>query len=62
MPLQLFFWVIYIVAILFGVWSNYEATPAGQPVTWYRRAGAYLVLWLLVGVLGWQVFGAALHR
>lgn len=58
MPLSLFFWVIYIIAILFGVWSNYEAN---QPL-WYRRAGAYLVLWLLVGVLGWEVFGAAIRR
>lgn len=53
MPLGILFWVIYVIAILFGVWSNYEA---GQPL-WFRRAGAYLVLWLLVGILGWHVFG-----
>ena len=27
-------------------------------VMWTRRAGAYGVLWLLVGFLGWAVFGA----
>ncbi len=58
MPLGLFFWVIYIIAVLFGFWANYEAA---QPL-WYRRAGAYLILWLLVGVIGWQVFGAAIHK
>ena len=52
MPLGILFWVVYVVAIIFGVWSNY--TP-GQP--WFRAAGAYLVLWLLVGILGWSVFG-----
>lgn len=34
MPLGILFWVIYVVAIVFGVWSNYEA---GQP--WFKRAG-----------------------
>ena len=58
MPLSIFFWTIYVIAILFGVWSNYDAA---QPM-WYRRAGAYMVLWLLVGVLGWQVFGAVVRR
>jgi len=53
MPLSILFWVIYTVAIIFGVWSNYA--PA-EPL-WYRKAGAYLVLWLLVGILGWSVFG-----
>jgi membrane protein YdbS with pleckstrin-like domain len=53
MPLGILFWVIYVIAILFGVWSNYEV---GQPL-WFRRAGAYFVLWVLVGILGWHVFG-----
>jgi len=58
MPLGLFFWVLYVVAIVLGFWSNYEA---GQPL-WYRRAGAYLMLWILVGILGWATFGAVVHR
>jgi hypothetical protein len=53
MPLSILFWVIYVIAILFGFWSNYNAA---EPL-WYRKAGAYLVLWLLVGMLGWSVFG-----
>ena len=53
MPLGILFWTIYVIAILFGVWSNYEA---GQPL-WVKRAGAYGVLWLLVGFLGWTVYG-----
>jgi len=53
MPLSILFWVVYVISVLFGVWSNYDAA---QPL-WYRRAGAYLVLWLLVGMLGWSVFG-----
>jgi hypothetical protein len=55
MPLNYIFWGIYIFCLLFGVWGYYE--PA-QP-TWYRRAGGYLAIWILVGMLGWRVFGAA---
>jgi hypothetical protein len=58
MPLGILFWVVYVIAILFGVWSNYATS---DPL-WFRRAGAYLVLWLLVGVLGWETFGPVVHR
>jgi membrane protein YdbS with pleckstrin-like domain len=58
MPLGILFWVVYVIAILFGLWSNYDAT---QPL-WIRHAGAYMVLWLLVGVLGWEVFGPVVRR
>lgn len=53
MPLGIFFWVIYVVAVLFGAWGYYEA---GQPL-WFRRAGAFFVLWVLVGILGYHAFG-----
>lgn len=53
MPIGVLFWVLYVVAIIFGFWSNYD----GQPL-WYRRASAYAVLWLLVGILGWHAFGS----
>jgi hypothetical protein len=54
MPISILFWVIYIVALVFSVWGNY-----GQP-DWGRRAGGYFVLWVLVGILGWRVFGSAI--
>jgi hypothetical protein len=57
MPISILFWVIYVVAILIGFWSSYE--PA-QPL-WFRRAGGYLALWLLVGILGWHVFGPVIR-
>jgi len=53
MPMSILFWVVYLLAVVVGYWSNY-----GQ-ADWPRRAGGYGVLWLLVGILGWQVFGPA---
>ena len=57
MPLGILFWVIFVISFLFGLWSNYEA---GQPFP-VKRAGTYLVLWLLVGMLGWKVFGSVVQ-
>jgi hypothetical protein len=53
MPLQMLFWAIYILAILFAWWGFYVPNDA----LWSRRAGGYTVLWVLVGLLGYEVFG-----
>lgn len=57
MPLSLLFWIIYILALVFGLWGYYDPASPG----WYRRAGGHVVLWILVGMLGWHVFGPALR-
>ena len=57
MTLTILFWMIYILALLFGFWSNYEAN---QPL-WLKRAGGHLVLWLLVGIIGYRIFGPPIH-
>ncbi len=43
-----------VVWLLFGAYTN-RATFG----TW---AGNGLMLWVLLGLLGWAVFGAAIHR
>jgi hypothetical protein len=56
MPLNLLFWVIYILALIISLWGYYVPnTP------WYRGFGGAFVLWLLVGILGWRVFGPAIR-
>lgn len=54
MNISLLFWVLYIVALLFGVYTNRANVPA-----WF---GGSFVQFVLIGVLGWAVFGAAVHR
>ena len=55
MPMSVLFWVLYIIAVVFGAWASYD----GQP-NWPRRFGGHFVLWILVGILGWRVFGSAI--
>jgi hypothetical protein len=55
MPLQYLFWMIYIIAILFAGWAYYAP---GTP--WTRHFSGVFVVWVLIGILGYRVFGSAI--
>lgn len=57
MTLGILFWMIYIIALFFSAWSNYET---GQPFP-LKRAGSHFVLWVLIGIVGWRIFGSPVH-
>lgn len=54
MSIGLLFWVIMIIGFLFGIYTNRT-----NALAW---AGNSLVQWVLLALLGWAVFGAAVHR
>lgn len=54
MSIGLLFWVIMIIGFIFGLYTNRTA-----PVPWVSNS---LVLWILLALLGWAVFGAAVHK
>lgn len=45
------FWLIFVLWLLFGAWSFYGVRQFGPAL------GADVVLLILLGLLGWQVFG-----
>lgn len=51
MPISIAFWVVYLLWVILSF-------PA--PFTW-RGTGGSVALFLLVGLLGWHVFGAAVR-
>lgn len=55
MSIEVLFWIIMIVWIIFGV-----ARGRGGPpwTTW----GGDLVLFVLLFLLGWAIFGFVIHR
>jgi hypothetical protein len=59
MSIALLFWVLYLIALVFSLWSSWPAaaTPAG-----FRPLGGGLLTFVLIGLLGWATFGAAIHR
>lgn len=56
MSLAIAFWVLYIIAIVFGGFIAFR--PADPRFT----GGSNLLYFVLLGLLAWQVFGAAVHR
>jgi len=53
MPLGLAFWILMLLWIAFGLWWNW---PGYQG--WL---GGNLLLFVLLGLLGWHAFGAPIH-
>ena len=54
MSIGIVFWVIMIIGLLFGLYANRTT-----PMVWASNS---LVIWVLFALLGWAVFGAAIHR
>ncbi len=53
MSAGIWFWIIYVICVLFGLWSDW---PAGGPPN-FRPLGGRVVVFILIGLLGWRVFG-----
>ncbi len=52
MTFSLLYWIIMLVWFLFGVWSTWPNYRAGAP---------NLILFILLILLGWRVFGPPVH-
>lgn len=46
------FWILYVVCLLFNAGVVYQTWPAG------KGGIGHLALWILIALLGYQVFGA----
>jgi hypothetical protein len=54
MSLGLAFWILMLIWLVFGLWSSW-------PFEGIKPLGGTLVLFLLLLLLGWKVFGPPLH-
>lgn len=52
MTLGLAFWILMLIWLVFGVWWNWP----NQAVV-----GSNLLIFILLGLLGWHAFGAPIH-
>lgn len=55
MSIGLVFWILYLIALVFGAWWNW---PAGGN---FRPFGGTLLVFVLIGLIGWKLFGAPIH-
>lgn len=52
MPMGILFWVLFVVGLIFGL---------GVITAPWAPIGGSILLFVLLGLLGWKVFGPALH-
>ncbi len=53
MTIGFIFWLLMLLLLIFGGWRGYGIDAAGRPY-WF---GGGLILWVLLFLLGWGVFG-----
>ncbi len=58
MPIGILFWVIMLFWLLFGLYWNRGDLRGGN----YGVVGGNLMLFILLALLGWQIFGPPLQR
>jgi uncharacterized membrane protein len=59
MKIGILFWILMLLWLVFGVWTYWPAT--GGSAVAFGPVGGSLLLFVLVGILGWKVFGAPLQ-
>lgn len=59
MSLGLCFWILYLLSLVLGVYWSWPASADNRN---FRPFGGNLMLFILVGIIGWSEFGAPLHR
>ena len=52
MSMGLVFWILMLIWLVFGLWHNWPNYPL---------VGGNLLLFILIGLLGWKIFGAPIH-
>ena len=57
MPIGILFWVLMLLWFFFGLWSDRGNIQAGN----WAPFGGNLLLFVLLGLLGWRLFGPVLQ-
>jgi hypothetical protein len=58
MRIGVLFWILMVVWLLFGLWWQW---PSGTGAAAFGPVGGSVLLFLVIGILGWKVFGAPLR-
>jgi hypothetical protein len=57
MKIGLLFWILMLIWLLFGAWTNWPGMQTGV----YGPFGGTVLLFILIGILGWKLFGPPLQ-
>ncbi len=57
MSIGLLFWLLMVIWLIFGFWSNRSQLSGGD----FAPVGGSLLLFILLFLLGWHAFGFIIH-
>jgi hypothetical protein len=60
MKISLLFWVLMLIWLVFGLWAYWPATT-GSPMA-FGLVGGNLLLFVVISLVGWKVFGSPLYE
>lgn len=60
MSIGLVFWILMLLWLVFGLWSNWPGAPTAGYQGWYPL-GSTVLLFILFLLLGWHDFGPPVH-
>jgi len=58
LPAGILFWVIFVVALLFSGYAGWSSPAENR----WRSVGMTLVIFILLGLLGWHSFGPVIQQ
>jgi len=58
MTAGLLFWILMIIWFVFGLWTSWPRTPGSAN---FPTIGGTVMLFILIALLGWKVFGPILR-
>jgi hypothetical protein len=58
MGANIWFWIIYVFTLVFGLWGINPWRPAGAV---WAPFGSWLILFILIGILGLHDFGSPIR-
>jgi hypothetical protein len=57
MTISLLFWILMLLVLVFGIWFS---VPAAPNTPWnFKFLGNNVIIFVLLALLGWHVFGPA---
>jgi hypothetical protein len=59
MSIAFLYWLIMILWLLFSLWNGRRVAP-NTPWNWQPLGGS-VILWILLFIIGWRIFGFPLH-
>ena len=59
MTINIWFWILYVISVLLGLYLQWPSAPGPAG---FRPIGGWVLIMILIGLLGWGIFGSAVKR